>query len=199
VIALWVLLWTVPASDAAWNLQDNREGVVLETRDVPGSPFEEIRVTTVNAASVERVCEAVWGGNLKTSEPGFKVRRTLQETPEERWTYERVTAPLARDRDYTIHVRRESKPDGCRVLFETQNEKGPPPQPGAVRVPAIRGTWDITQTPEGPTRVVYVVYAEPGGRVPAFLARGSQRQSAVSWLKVILSRAHATLEPHAGP
>lgn len=194
MIRLIALVLALPAAAApTWSSLEDKNGVLLETREVPGSAFEEIRVTTQSTAAVDRVCEAVWGGNTSKLEPGFKTRQTINETPTERWTYERIAASMARDRDYTIHVKREPIANGCRITFETQNDKGPPPQPGAVRIPAIRGNWEVVATEAGGARIVYVVYSEPGGRVPAFLARGGQRSSAVEWMKIILGR----LEAHA--
>ncbi|MFN0061043.1 MAG: hypothetical protein ACKVPX_00795 [Myxococcaceae bacterium] len=192
MLKLLVLLTAFPAMAESWTKQEEKEGVLLETREVAQSAFEEIRVTTLHAASVGRICDAIWGGNTRVLERGFKKRETLEETETERWTYERVSAPLARDRDYTIHVKREAaKDDGCRVAFDVQNDKGPPPQQGVVRVPAIRGQWEVSRDADQRTRVVYTVYSEPGGRVPAFLARGGQRSSALEWMKTILSRAQA--------
>jgi hypothetical protein len=170
----------------------------METRSVAQSPYEEIRVTTQSAVAADLVCDAVWGGGNRPLEPGFKKREVLSETPQERWTYERIGHAMAWDRDYTMHVRRELLPEGgCRVTFETQNEKGPPPQHGAIRIPVIRGTWEISHLQEGGTRVIYTVYSEPGGRVPAFLARSGQRTSAVEWMKIILGRVDGDGPQHA--
>lgn len=37
--------------------------------------------------------------------------------------------------------------------------------------------------------VQYRVFGEPGGGVPAFLTRGSQRSAAVDFMNIILARA----------
>ncbi len=42
--------------------------------------------------------------------------------------------------------------------------------------------------------VQYRVFSEPGGGVPAFLSRGSQRSTAIDFMKIILARA---AEPEA--
>lgn len=192
MLRLLVLLTALPAAAQSWTKQEDKEGVLLETRDVPATGLEEIRVTTLHSASPERICTAVWGADTRTLESGFKKREVVAETTDERWTYERVSAPLARDRDYTIHVKRERiSNEGCLVSFDAQNHKGPPPQQGVVRVPAIRGAWEVSRDTTGKTRIVYTVYSEPGGRVPAFLARGGQRSSALEWMKTILGRAQA--------
>ena len=185
------------APELPWRQLENWQGVLMESRDVPGSSFEEIRITTDHAAPPERVCEAVWGGNTQKLERGFKQRQTLLDTPQERLTYERVGAPLAHDRDYTVHAQRAlPTEEGCTVNFETQNEKGPPPQPGAVRVPAIHGYWQVSRVADGKSHIVYMVYSEPGGAIPAWMAKGGQRNSAKDWMKIILGRVDAP-EQHA--
>ncbi|MGH2396898.1 MAG: hypothetical protein ACRDFW_07900 [bacterium] len=62
---------------------------------------------------------------MKTQEPGFKLRRVIKESNDERWTYEQVTVPIVADRDYTMYARRLHEPDSglCQVFLETQNEK----------------------------------------------------------------------------
>ncbi len=179
-----------------WTSRGQRDGVRLETRDVPGSAFEEVRATVWSPAQPGPLCEAVWGKDTRVLEAGFKKRQLLKETPTERWTYEQVATPVVSDRDYTIHLRREDAADGgCRITFDTQNEVGPPPQPGFVRIPLIRGTWEVRPSPGRGTEIVYIVYSEPGGAIPAFLARGPSRDRAVEWLKVILSRASRAPAP----
>ena len=43
-----------------------------------------------------------------------------------------------------------------------------------VRMPVIRGGWILQPTATGGTHIVYTVLSEPGGSLPAFLARGAQ-------------------------
>jgi hypothetical protein len=179
---------TLFAADATWHVRAKEDGILVETRSVSGSPFEELRLSVERREEPSQVCAAVWNepGAL---ERGFKRRDVLFETETERWSYEQISAPIVRDRDYTLHLLREPHGDrGCLIRFETTSEKGPPPQPGFVRVPVIRGQWDVSERAEGGTRVIYTLYSEPGGSIPAFLCRGQQRGSAVAWLRLILNR-----------
>jgi hypothetical protein len=163
----------------------------LEARAVPGSPFEEIHVTALRSEAPGRVCEAIWGPAGGRLEKGFRRRDVLRETPTERWTYEQISAPVVSDRDYVLHVTREaSEGAGCLIRFETTTELGPGPQRGFVRIPLIRGSWDVSPTPEG-TRVNYTIFSDPGGHVPAFLCRHGQRKSAEEWMARVLGRLDA--------
>jgi hypothetical protein len=187
-----LLILSLISAAGEWRTQQNVDGMNVEVRSVTGSGFEEVRVTTKSTAPIDKLCQAVWGdGNMKVKEPGFKLRRVIHETDDERLTYEQVNVPIVSDRDYTIHARRLREPSTglCQVFFETQNDKGPPPQPGFVRIPKIYGSWTIEPLDEGGALVSYLVFSDPGGGVPAFLARGKQRKSVVSFMKLILQRA----------
>ena len=65
-------------------------------------------------------------------------------------TYQRISAPLVSDRDYTVRVRTSSKPveGGISYLsrWETENALGPPEKPGVVRVKLCEGGWLLEPT-----------------------------------------------------
>jgi hypothetical protein len=50
----------------------------------------------------------------------------------------------------------------------------------------VYGSWTIEPLEAGGALVSYVLYSEPGGGIPAWLARGGQRKSVVTWMKRIL-------------
>jgi hypothetical protein len=193
VLPLLVLLPWVPlaaASAPRWYPLDDKDGVRLEGREVPGSSHEELRALTKTQANAERVCDAVWGKGVPL-DAGFRKREVLRENDSERLTYEQVATPVVSDRDYTLHVQREPRPEGgCLIVFQTRNELGPAPQRGLVRIPVIRGRWEIRPLDEGrSTEVLYLVYSEPGGGIPAIFSRGPSRTRTLEWLKVILARS----------
>jgi hypothetical protein len=176
----------------SFEAQEVIDGLTVEARRVAGSDFEELRVEAKSELAADQLCSAVWGdGNMKSKEPGFKLRRVLRQTNDERWTYEQISVPVVSDRDYTMHAKRLRDPTTglCQVFFETQNDKGPPPQAGFVRIPRIHGSWTIEPLETGGALVTYVLFSDPGGGIPAWLSRGGQRKSAVSWMKQILRRA----------
>lgn len=93
--------------------------------------------------------------------------------------YQRISAPLASDRDYTVRVRTSSKPVQGGISYssrwEAENALGPPEKPGVVRVKLCEGSWLLE--PSGPniTRATYTIYTDSGGAIPAFIKNtGSQ-------------------------
>jgi hypothetical protein len=176
----------------AWRPDGLYDGVQVERRDVPGSSFDELRLSLFSSSDMQRLCDAVYPPRLSTRpERHFKKQVLLRETPTERWTYEQVSVPVFSDRDYVMHVKLEQPASSghCSVAFQTEDDPAHPPVPGFVRIPVIRGHWDIFPVAPGKLSVQYRIYSEPGGGVPAFLARGGQRSTAIDFMKIILGRA----------
>ena len=176
----------------AWHADGPTDGVQVEHRSVPGSSFDELRLSLTSTASVVRLCDAIYPKALPAKlERHFIRRDLLKQTDNDRWTYEQISVPVLSDRDYIVHTKRELDPSTgrCAVSFSTEVDPTRPPVPGFVRIPVIRGRWDIFPTEPGTVSVQYRIFSEPGGGVPAFLSRGGQRSTAIDFMKIILARA----------
>lgn len=195
MLGLALLLLTSSAAadpQPAWRPDGTTDGLVLERRAVQGSSFEEIRVSTASALTVDRLCDAMFNKGLDgRTNVRFKRREVLRQNDTERWTYEQIVVPWVSDRDYVMHTRLDQGPSTgrCEVSFETQNDPSRPPARGFVRIPCIRGHWSVTESADGRRSVVYQIFSDPGGGIPAFLASGAQRRAAVDFVKVVLARA----------
>jgi hypothetical protein len=149
----------------------------------------------VSSFNLQRLCDAIYPVKLPAQlDRRFKKQELLRETRTERWTYEQIAVPVVSDRDYVMHVKLEqgASTGHCLVSFETEDDPARPPVRGFVRIPVIRGHWDVFPIGEGKVSVQYRIFSEPGGGVPAFLTRGSQRSAAVDFMKIILSRANVS-------
>ncbi|MBL8951010.1 MAG: hypothetical protein JNK82_09555 [Myxococcaceae bacterium] len=177
-------------ADEVWKQDKPVGGVKVEWREVPSSPFHEYRLTAESKQPLDKLCDAVWGKDAKVT-GDFKKRVIIKETDTERWTYEQVKVPLVTDRDCIMHVKLETPASEgrCVVRFDTQEHPDYPPDKHHVRVPTVRGYWELTALRPGQVTVTYVIYSEPGGAVPAVFARGGQRDSAVNFMQAILARA----------
>jgi hypothetical protein len=94
-------------------------------------------------------------------------------------TYQRLSAPLVSDRDYTLRIRTTSKnvEGGTSYLsrWETENVLGPVERRGVVRVKLCEGGWLLEPLGSTATRANYSVYTDSGGVIPAFIKNtGSQ-------------------------
>jgi hypothetical protein len=198
-----MLLVSLTAATAAraedWRLVSHEDDVRLEVRDRAGSSFEELRLTAGFPGTPARACEAIWAKPAQALEHGYVKREVLRDTGTDRWTYEQFAVPLVSDRDYTVHLWGAAPTgSGCTVSFDLDNEKGPAPKAGVVRMVAMQGTWVVTTAADGGSQVVYTLFNDPGGNVPAFLSRGPQRSKTIDFVKLIRARASQTEAPDAG-
>lgn len=174
---------------AEWKSDRPVDGMKVEWREVKDSPFHEYRISTTSPLSLDALCGAVWGKDAKVA-GDFKKRVIIKETETERLTYEQVKVPVVKDRDCIMHVQMLVPPSTgrCEVSFETREDPAYPVDPDYVRVPKVKGNW-VLEPADGGTSIIYVVYSEPGGSVPALFARGGQRDAAIGFMKTILARA----------
>jgi hypothetical protein len=201
-VGVFGVLGSVQASAGAggtgWQPDGVTQGVQIEHRDVPGSHFDELRLSTVSNLSVQSLCDAIYPKALPTKlERRFKKLELLRQTDTERWTYEQISVPVVSDRDYVMHATLDqpASTGHCAVSFATTDDASRPQAPGFVRIPVIRGHWDVFPLADGQVSVQYEIFSEPGGGVPAFLSRGSQRSAAVDFMKIILARASTPAPP----
>ena len=168
------------------------DGLTISARDVTGSNFEEVKVTTISPQPLAALCDAVWGRDAKV-EGHFKKRVVIRESDSERWTYEQLKVPIVTDRDIVVHSQLVAAADTgrCEVLFETGTDPGFPTTRDHVRVTSLHGRWTLEPTADGKVAITYTVYSEPGGKIPAWMARGGHRDAALIFMKTILSRAAA--------
>lgn len=188
------------------------DGVTLERRAVPGSKFYEYRASALVTATPDVVLRSIWSGVTDQLPETVKQRTMLRQSASTLLFYDQIKTKVVSDRDYTIRMiwQRHPQTGVIEVPFVTANELGPPPAPGYVRVPTIRGDWIITPLRQdsaaasaadaaqgtqgnGPamaaTRITYLCYSEPGGSIPAFMARGAQQDQVLLDIRRILARS----------
>ena len=192
LVAALLLVSSQTPEEPVWKVTRTVDGMTISARDVSGSNFEEVKVTTISAQPLASLCDAVWGHDAKV-EGHFKKRVVIRESDSERWTYEQLKVPIVTDRDIVVHSQRVATADTgrCEVLFETGTDPAFPKTRDHVRVSSLRGRWTLDPTADGKVAVTYTVYSEPGGKIPAWLARGGHRDAAIIFMKTILSRATA--------
>lgn len=177
---------------------ENREGISVEKRSVPGSKFMEYRARAQTQVSPQIVLRGLWAG-LSDPPPGtVKKREVLRKSDTEFVFYDQVKTPVVSDRDYTMRISRstDEKTGALQVRFETANELGPPAASGFVRIPLVRGSWLIEAGEGGGAKLTYQCYSEPGGSIPAFMVRGAQQNQIVLDMRRMLERAQRAASAH---
>jgi hypothetical protein len=170
-------------ADEPWKLYGEKNGVRVEQRNVDGSKYREYRASVVVPRPPELVEEAIWSGIVESPPKTVKKRTVIAHTPAEYVVYDELKTPVVSDRDATIRIRRLTR----EIRFETANELGPPLNPKYVRLPVVRGAWQILPKDQG-SELVYHCYSEPGGSIPAWMVRGAQGDQIFLDLQRILDR-----------
>jgi hypothetical protein len=177
------------AAPADWERVSIVDGVTIEQRAVADSKFVELRFTTTSDKTPASLCAAAFGdGKFDPQEPDLKARKLVSEGADERLTYDQITPPLVNNRDYLVRAKVTHEPGGaCRMTFEASSHPDYPPVDGWVRLTKLRGYW-LFEPRDGKTAFTYVVFSDPGGAIPPFIAEGSRRTLGVKWVKMIDAR-----------
>jgi hypothetical protein len=190
------LVTLLSADPHAWRKLSDDDGFTLEAQDVDGSSFETLRVTCSTKATPEGFITALWGKAKDSSaSPEVVQRDVFVDEARERLYHDVIRTPIVSDRDFVMHEVITVSDDGTWTMkFDNVSDKRAPEKDGIVRMPKCLGTVAASPAPQG-AKIVYTVFTDVGGAVPAVLTRGSQRKAAVTWLKEIRRRAEEKKAP----
>lgn len=160
------------SADDSWKVVSESKGVKVESRVRSGGSINELRaVGGINASTpvVRRVLEDFEA--YPRFMPFVVECRLLKRERDAFISYQRISAPLVSDRDYTLRVRNSDDGDGkvFRSRWEVANALGPTEQPGVVRVTINEGSWLLEAQDDHTTRATYSIYTD-GGALPVFVA-----------------------------
>lgn len=180
-VAFAVCCPSIPAAaqeDGYKELKRTKDGIVISRKPGRTKGFYVVRFDTRSPVAPAVLIEKLWNGFL-TFHPPVQERRFLKREASDMVFYDKVKTPVVSDRDYTMRIRRVTSGDVMRLEFGTTTEFGPPPDPAYVRMPLVRGFWQVAPDPAGGSIVRYEVYGEPGGSIPAIIIRDPQLKEAL--------------------
>jgi hypothetical protein len=190
-LALLALLPFKARAASPWRAEGlERDGILIESRDVPESQLPELRFTARAKVSPLALTEAAW----ELREDGVQAaylekREVLRQAPDQRLIYLRVRPPIVGARACVLRQTRDldERSGNWRVAFRPVKIL---PGDGATPFAQLRGEWRFEPDREGGTRVIYTTLIDIGG-VPALFARGAQRDAALATVREIIARAAA--------
>jgi ribosome-associated toxin RatA of RatAB toxin-antitoxin module len=168
------------ATPGEWKLISTSDNVAIYRRSRPGPGHYESKAIGEIAASTAIVHAVIDDADAYSRFMPYMVEcRILKREGDSVLAYQRISAPLVSDRDYTLRVRTTSKTveGGTSYLshWETDNALGPVEKRGVVRVKLCEGGWLLEPVGPNTTRATYSVYTDSGGVIPAFIKNtGSQ-------------------------
>ncbi len=200
-VALLLLASTATFADGGWQEIGREDGVVVEAREVAGSPLHEIRATAHATVPPEAVLEVLWRHAEHPSfVPHLAHLDVVRDAGDERIVYEQITFPLLKDRDVVLRVRRarDLATGTIDVTSAAITDEGPPPTSAFVRVTANAGHWHLVPSADGGTDVTYTIRTDAGGHLPAWVANRAQRSAVPELVQAMLHRAEADVrQAHA--
>jgi hypothetical protein len=160
------------ASPGEWKFISDKDGVALYRRQRPFS-YETKAIGEI-AASTDIVHAVLDDAESYTSFIPYTVEcRVLKREGDSIVAYQRISAPLVSDRDYTIRVHTTFKKNEGGTTYisrwTTDNAAGPPEKRGVVRVSLCEASWLLEPAGPNSTRATYLIYTDSGGWIPKFI------------------------------
>lgn len=174
-----------------WTRVSTEGDLTLWVQAVPGSSHERVRVTTATRATPTAFMDALWGKlEDRSLNPEVVKRDILEDGALQRRYWDVVRAPPVSDRDYVMQASRslDEKSGVYSHAFETVRDERKPERPDMVRM-TVKGSCVVTPREGGGSDVVYEVFTDVAGSIPAFLARGPGRKSALQFIREVKRRA----------
>ncbi|NVO01455.1 MAG: START domain-containing protein [Bacteroidetes bacterium] len=153
----------------AWELKENKNGVKVYTREVPGSDCDEFKgevTVKTNLASLINIMDDFknypnWAYNCTYAEKVKKV------SVSEGYAYSVLKTPWpVTDRDLVVHYVITQNPKTKVVTLKMDGVKGFVPDKGNVRMTYLKGFYQFTPIKNGYVQIVYQVHSDPAGSVP---------------------------------
>jgi hypothetical protein len=159
-------------SPGEWKFISDKDGVTIYRRQRALS--HESKSIADIAASTDLVRAVLEDLESYTTFMPYTVEcRVLKREGDTIVAYQRISAPMVSDRDYTIRVRTDVKKTPGGTIYSshwvTDNAAGPPEKRGVVRVNLCEGSWLLEPTGPNSTRATYLIYTDSGGLIPSFI------------------------------
>ena len=157
-----------------WELARNDEGIVIYTRNEPGSEFKSFKAEVVLEASTKDILQLLRHTEGYTEWFGYTASsRLLKQEGHVQFNYIETIFPWPyknRDMVYRMEIL-NSEPDVTKIKL-TGIPDHLPEKEGIVRMEKAEG-FIVLEDKGVSTKLQYIFHSEPGGEVPAWLANSS--------------------------
>jgi hypothetical protein len=160
------------ASPGEWKFISDQDGVTIYRRQRTLS--KESKAVGDIAASTALVGAVLEDVESYTSFMPYTAEcRVLKREGDMIVAYQRISAPMVSDRDYTIRVHTNVKKVAGGAIYSshwaTDNAAGPPEKRGVIRVNLCEGSWLLEPNGPNSTHATYQIYTDSGGLIPSFI------------------------------
>lgn len=182
------LLFVLPAGlaeaagESPWEELFQDAGITVWQREVPDSSMMEFRGRGIVRAPIKKLMAVLRDDSRKTEwmKNCIDARAVAHKGVNRGIFYNRTASPafFISDRDVVIEGTSTMYPREQRIRIEFWNTTHPnaPEVPGVVRMPEIRGYWDLIEVAPGQIDATYQVQADAGGILPMWLVNWVNRK-----------------------
>ncbi|MCE1197835.1 MAG: START domain-containing protein [Marinilabiliales bacterium] len=169
------LMLVNPGPDTDWKIRRDVDGVMVSTRKVAGSPFEEFRAEmNIPNTSLTKVLDVIM--DVKSYPQNFpncggaKVLEQKSKYHDIHYLIISTPWPVAnRDAIYEANTTFSSNGKYARIsLVPLGNYIAVDPK--YIRVYNGSGFWELQEADDHVVKVVYQFHADPGGEIPGWIA-----------------------------
>ncbi len=171
VLILVSFIFSYASFGQSWELKLDKENIKVFTRDVKGSNVKEFKgevIVKSNMATILALIDSVAGYPKWMYECTY-AERVRKISREKGYTYTVIHSPWPisnRDLYTYYHVTQDSVSKVVTVAMTGLKDYSPAKK-DIVRIPAMKGFWQLVPVAKGVTKVIYQVHCESGGSVPA--------------------------------
>jgi hypothetical protein len=154
-----------------WKKALDKDGIVIHTRHVDGSPFHEFLAETKISGTIQGFKKIF--SNVTDYEdwmPDCKSAELIGTTKESEFTYYmEINAPFPVANRYTMQCVQYVEKFGELTVNLTDCENCQPPDTESVRIESAYGSWIVKQENDNEISIRFQYFADPGGDLPAWL------------------------------
>lgn len=172
--SIFILLFTLSAfQNDGWKFEFEKEAIKVYTKQVEGYDLKAFKGETTIQATVGELLNIIYDVEhypqwcYKTS----STKLLKKEDNKIYYHYISETPPLVSNREayFCSEVVNDKKTMITTVKMNIYHCNEPVPK-GFVRIPYSNGLWILTPLNEHNTHVLFQMHADPGGKIPAWLA-----------------------------
>ena len=176
---MWILLFIA----AGWESRGSLDSILIESRPVPGSSYESVRLTTHTQVPAKVQADAIWFDSPSAKE--IIEHRVLEEAPTTRLYYEVISAPMISEREALVKAERTQNGETERIAFRSVEDPLIPAQPGRIRMKIV-GSFEVVPDGAGGSLVTYEIFTDLRGSLAGWMVNEAKRHALVASLKTQL-------------
>jgi hypothetical protein len=201
LLVILLLSISIQSFSQQWNLKIDEGGVKIYTRGVDDSNFKEFKGEVTVKSNISGILELIDSVSeyTKWMRNCIESRRLKKVNNSSGYTYYVIKAPWpVSDRDACTYYKVTQDTTSLIVTVTMNSVKDYlPSKSGRVRIPYLKGSWQLIPIAKGVTKIIYQVHCDIGGIIPAVIVNAYITETPFSNLTSIKRIVESPLYPKA--